>query len=109
MKLPDHTQQEIISSNALRLAAYNNLTVPVLMRLLQRCQELGFARNDAHVTPGATSVGLPVRSRSGEPILAISIGAISSRMTEERQRELVSMIRAEIETLENSIEDTAHP
>ena len=109
MKLPDHTQQEIISANARRLAAYNNLTVPALMKLLQRCQELGFALNDAQVTPGATSVGLPIRSRSGEPILAISIGAISSRMTQERQKELVSMIRAEIEALKNSIEDTAHP
>lgn len=109
MKLPDHTQQEIVRANALRLAAYNNLTVPALMKLLQRCRQLGFARNDAQVTPGATSVGLPIRSRSGEPILAISIGAISSRMTPNRQQELVAMIRAEIETLENSIEDTAHP
>lgn len=109
MKLPDRTQKEIISANALRLAEYNNLTVPALMRLLQRCQELGFARNDAQVTPGATSVGLPIRSRSGEPILAISIGAVSSRMTEERQKELVSMIRTEIKILENSIEDTTHP
>lgn len=109
MKLPDHTQQEIIFANALRLAAYNNLTVPAVMMLLQRCQELGFARNDAQVTPGATSVALPIRSRSGEPILAISVGAISSRMTEERQKELVSMLRTEIKTLEGSIEDTAHP
>jgi len=109
MKLPEQTQQEIVSANALRLSAYNNLTVPALKMLLQRCQELGFALNDAQVTPGATSVGLPIRSRSGEPILAISIGAISSRMTQERQEELVTMIRAEIEALENSIEDSAHP
>lgn len=109
MKLPAPTQREIISANALRMADYNNLTVPALMRLLQRCQELGFARNDAQVTPGATSVALPIHSRSGEPILAISIGAISSRMVEDRQKELVSMLKAEIKTLESSIEATAHP
>ncbi len=109
MKLPEQAQQEIVSANALRLAAYNNLTVPAVMKLLKRCRELGFALNDAQVTPGSTSVGLPIRSRSGEPILAISVGAISSRMTEDRQKELVSMLRVEIKTLENFIEDTGHP
>lgn len=109
MNLPEQTQQEIVSASALRLGAYNNLTIPVLMRLLKRCRERGYAVNDSQVTPGATSVGLPLRSRSGEPMLAISIGAISSRMTEMRQKELASMIREEIKTLELSVEDTAHP
>ena len=109
MKLPEQTQQEIVSANALRLSAYNNLTVPVVMKLLKRCRDLGFALNDAQVTPGSTSVGLPIRSRSEEPVLAVSIGAISSRMTRERQKELASMIRAELENLEPYIEDTAHP
>lgn len=109
MNLPEQTQQEIVSANALRFGAYNSLTVPILMRLLKRCRERGFALNDSQVTPDATSVGLPIRSRSGEPVLAISIGAISSRMTAERQNELASMIREEVEILESSIEDTAHP
>lgn len=109
MTLPDTTQEEILAANALRLAAYNNLTVPDLKVLLKRCRELGFALNDAHITPGATSVGLPIRSRSGEPLVAISIGAISSRMTEARQRQLVSLIRTEIEQLEKSLDDSIHP
>ncbi|NMG28322.1 IclR family transcriptional regulator domain-containing protein [Aromatoleum evansii] len=109
MSLPAPAVDEIVSANALRLGAYNGLTVPVLMRLLKRCRELGYALNDAHVTPGATSVGLPIRSRSGEPFLAISIGAISSRMTEERQQELVALIRAEVTILEGAVSDTARP
>ncbi|MCK9988448.1 MAG: hypothetical protein AzoDbin1_04920 [Azoarcus sp.] len=108
MTLPEHTQEEIITANALRLSAYNNLNMPELKGLLQRCREFGYALNE-NVTPGATSVGLPIRSRSGEPLLAISIGAISSRMTRERQRELVSLIRSEIDVLENSLDDRAHP
>ena len=109
MKLPEQTQQEIVSANALRLSAYNNLTVPVVLKLLKRCRDLGFALNDAQVTPGSTSVGLPIRSRSEEPVLAISIGAISSRMTRERQKELAAMIRTELEKLEPYIEEPAHP
>jgi len=109
MNLPEATQQAIVSANALRLGAYNNLNVPAVMRLLKRCRELGFALNDAQVTPGSTSLGLPIRSRSGEPVLAISIGAISSRMTKGRQKELAALIRAELENLEPYIEDTARP
>jgi DNA-binding IclR family transcriptional regulator len=109
MNLPEQIQREIVSVNALRLGAYNNLTVPVVMGLLKRCRERGYVLNDSQVTPGATSIGLPIRSKSGEPVLAISIGAISSRMTTERQNEIASMIRKEIETLELSVEDTAHP
>ena len=109
MKLPAQTQQELVAANALRLPAYNNLTVPSVMKLLKRSRELGFALNDAQVTPGSTSLGLPVRSRSGEPVLAISIGAISSRMPRERQKELAALIRTELENLEPFIEETAHP
>lgn len=101
--LPDQTVGEIISANALRLGTYNGLTVPALMGMLKRCRDLGYALNDAHITPGATSVGLPIRTRSGEPFLAISVGAISSRMTEERQEELASLIKAEIKILECSL------
>jgi DNA-binding IclR family transcriptional regulator len=109
MSLPDNTVEEVISANALRLGAYNKLTVRSLMRMVRRCKELGYALNDAHVTPGATSVGLPIRSRFDEPFLAISIGAISSRMSEKRQKELVSLIGGEVTHLEASLEGTAHP
>lgn len=109
MSLPDQTIEEVISANALRLGAYNKLTVRSLMRLVNRCKELGYALNDAQITPGATSVGLPIRSRFDEPFLAISIGAISSRMSAKRQKELVSLIGAEVAHLEASLEDTAHP
>jgi DNA-binding IclR family transcriptional regulator len=108
MNLPEPTQQEIISANALRLSAYN-LTVPIVMKLLRRCRDLGFALNDAQITKGSSSVGLPIRSRSEEPVLAISIGAISSRMTKERQKDLAAMIRVELEKLEPYIEETARP
>lgn len=109
MSLPDKTIERIVSANALRLAAYNNQTVPVLMRMLKRSQDLGYVVNDSHITPGATSVGLPIHAHSEEPYLAISIGAISSRMTEERQKKVVAMIRTEIELLEKSLGDNGRP
>lgn len=109
MSLPDDATQKILSANALRLSAYNNLTVPTLMRMLKRCKERGYAINDAQVTPGATSVGMAIQSRSEEPFLAISVGAITSRMTEERQREIGAILRTEIDQLEKKLGDHARP
>jgi len=109
MSLPDHAIAEIVSANALRLAVYNNLTVRSLMRLIKRCKELGYALNDSQITQGATSIGLPIRSRFGDPFLSISIGAISSRMSGKRRKELVSLIREEVAQLETTLERTLHP
>lgn len=109
MMLADHTVDEIINANALRLGRYGSLTVPVVQRLVSQSRELGYALNDSHITPGATSVGMAIRSQYGVPFLAISIGAISSRMGSERQRELATMLRDEIGVLERSLSETAYP
>lgn len=109
MALPEQAVQDIVAANALRLPAYNQLTAPAVLKLVKRCRKLGYALNDAHITPGATSIGLPIRTRAGEPFLAISIGAISSRMEEARQQELVALIRAETTALEPALDTSAWP
>ena len=42
-----------------------------------------------------TAIGVPILGRSGEPLGAISIAAITQRMTVERQTELAHMLRAQ--------------
>ena len=57
----------------------------------------------------ATTLGLPCVNRYGDPFAAISIGAISSRMTEERQKELVSILRKEVRVIETAMRETTQP
>lgn len=109
MPLPDEAAREVLAANALRLEAFGRLTVPALVRMLARARKLGFALNDAHITPDAISVGLALPNRFGEPFLAISIGAIASRMSESRQRELAALIRAELKELAAGVDEFAHP
>lgn len=109
MLLPEHTVEEIVNTNALRLGGYGDLTVPAVVKLVNQSRELGYALNDSHITPGATSVGMAIRSQYGVPFLAISIGAISSRMDGDRQRELAALLREEVEVLERSLSESAHP
>lgn len=109
MHLPDDAIQNIVAANAARLGAYNNLNVPALLRMVKRCQELGYALNNINLTPDALSVGVAIPSRYGDPFLAISIGAIASRMTESRQQELASLLKVEAAPLKKAVDDTAHP
>ena len=105
MPLPDTEVNAIVNANAIRLRSYNNLTVPALNGMLKRARELGYALNDNHITAGATSIGLPIISRYGQPFAAISVGAISSRMDAGRQKKVAAMLRREVKVLEQALSE----
>ena len=107
MLLPDRDVEEIVSANALRIGRYNNLTASSLMKAIARSRALGYALNDIHNTTGVTTLSLPIVNRYGHPVAAISIGAISSRMTPDRQKQLVSILRSEVRLIEKAMSETA--
>ena len=109
MLLPEQAVDEIVRANAARFGSYNNLTVPLLLKALKRSRALGYALNDIHNTTGATTLSLPIVNRYGDPFAAISIGAISSRMTDERQKELVPILRKEVRVIETAMRETTQP
>jgi DNA-binding IclR family transcriptional regulator len=108
LNLSEDAAEEIVRANARRLGSYN-LTVPVLLKMLRRSRELGYALNDSHVTAVATTLGLPIVNRYGHPFAAISMSALSSRMAPERQRELVATLREEIALIERALQDVTQP
>lgn len=109
LPLSDDAIEDIARANATRLQAFNRLTVPALLKMLRRSQQLGYALNDTHITAGATTLALPIVSRHGHPFASISMAAISSRMSQQRQLELVAILRAEIALIEKSILAQAQP
>jgi DNA-binding IclR family transcriptional regulator len=68
--------------------------------MMRRARRIGYALNDKQVTPGALSIGLPISNPYGPPYAAVSIGAIVDRMSPERQKELVEILRSEIQGCE---------
>lgn len=96
MMLPEAEAERIVLSNAPRLICHGSLTVPALLEMVRRARRLGYALNDMQATPGAISIGLPIPNRNGPPIAAVSIGAIASRMTPERQAELAADLREKL-------------
>ena len=79
------------------------------MGLIRRSKELGYALNDRQETPGAISLGLAITNPYGAPYAAISIGAIASRMSGERQKEMAAVLRTEARLLEKLLGDAARP
>ena len=107
MLLSDEAADEIVRANATRLGSHHKLTVPALQKMLKRSRQLGYALNDSHVVAGATTLGLPIVNRYGNPFAALSIAAISSRMTPPRQAELVALLRTEIAAIEKVMREQA--
>lgn len=105
LRLPEDAVDEIIRANAKRLAGFHKLTVPVLNKALQRSRKLGYALNDSHIVVGAITLGLPIVNRYGHPFAALSMAAITSRMTPPRQGELVDLLRQEIDVIERAMQE----
>ena len=103
LRLPDDAVEDIVRANAKRLAAHHKLTVPLLLKTMKRSQQLGYALNDSHIVAGATTLGLPIVNRYGHPFAAITMAAISSRMSPQRQGELVAILRAEVDSIERAM------
>ena len=109
LPLPDDAVNEIVRANAIRYVPYHDLTVPALLKALNRSRELGYAWNDSHIVVGAATLGLPIVNRYHHPFAALTIGAIVSRMTETRRRQLVAILREEVALTERAMREATQP
>src|SRR5690606_10457529 len=82
-----------------RLSSYGELDAEQVIEYWQRAQQTGYGLIGNRAVPGVTAVGLPVISETGFPIAALSVAAISSRMTPERVAEILPSLRAAVDTL----------
>jgi DNA-binding IclR family transcriptional regulator len=98
--LPDAEARRIIKVNADRLASHSDLDAGSLMAMVLDARARGYALNRGHAFPDVTGIGLPIMTRSGVPIAAISVVAIGARMTDERIASDVKLLREEIAQLE---------
>lgn len=90
--LPDGEIEKIIS---LHQHQYPKLGIQAeqVRYLVKRSRKLGYALNDGLMLKGISGIGIPIADATGQIVAAISITAISSRLTEPRARELVDMAR----------------
>ena len=69
-------------------------------------QKNGFAINQGKVVPGMSALAMPVLARNGQPVAAIAIGAIESRMTSKRIKTLlVPALQEEVRLLTTRLKE----
>lgn len=100
---PSERVKAILDTNAAQLPRYTDLGTSDLLQLVSECQGKGYVLNDAHVTPEVRAIGMPIRNRRGVALGAVSIAAISSRITDDRIPKLVHLMRVEIGRIEQAI------
>lgn len=98
--LPEEEAREITRLNSPRLSSCSDLTADALQALTRDSRARGYAIDAGHAFPEVCGVGVPIHAPSGAPIAAISISAIKSRMTNERIRQDVKLLRREIKDIE---------
>ena len=100
--LPSAEVERIIKHNARLLAAYNSTSAEKLLMQVEQARKLGYVVREGSVV-GARAIGMAIRNRFGEPFAALSISAISSRMTKERHPELTALLKSEVRAVEKRL------
>lgn len=99
MPLPLEEVEQIVHANAPRLYQAGNLTSRKLLDMVKRARDMGYAVVEDAVVKGVTVVSLPFGPPGSVPAAAISVATVVSRMPVARQKEVVSLLRDEINTL----------
>lgn len=100
--LSEEEIRQIVGANAPRLSEYG-LTPAGLMAQVKNAQRHGYAVREAPTLAGVRSIGQALHNQSGIPFAALSISAISSRMTDKRVAELAALLKNETRLVEKQL------
>ena len=91
--LDDATVDAIIARNSDRLEHYGGMSARELRRLVDNTRARGYAVVGNHAVRGAVGVACALCDADGQPLLSLSVTAITDRMPALRQREIAQLLR----------------
>lgn len=80
-----------------------SLSMDLILRLADEARTRGWAKTSNFAVQGVTGVGVALIDDQGRPFGAISVGAISLRMTPERAPQVAEMIKRTVAKLEQLV------
>jgi len=105
--LSDEGVEEALAANADVLAEkYPPFSPPVLRNLVQDTRTRGYALNPGMLLSDSWAIGVPIRGSDGKPVGALSIAATESRLTPERQLEIVPLLKKEASWIETRLNES---
>ena len=104
--LPDAEIELVLRSYGKAFAErYPLLTREVICGLIGDARRKGYALNPGLVFPGSWGIGVAIHDAHGDPIAALSIAAIESRMTEDHQAQLAPALSEEARLIETRLHE----
>ncbi|MFC4278544.1 IclR family transcriptional regulator [Achromobacter aloeverae] len=101
--VPLEEQAHIIERIAPSLDRYRNLTVEDLAAACAQAREARMAVIRNRLNLGVSAVGLPLRNAAGQPVAALSVAAMSQRVTTRRIPMLADQLRAAVAQAETAL------
>lgn len=99
--LPDDEVERVLSENRPILETqYPAYSIDLIRDDIARSRDQGYALNPGRIVAGSWGLGVAVRFPDGRVAGALSLAAIDSRMTLDRQPELVRLLKAEAERVD---------
>ncbi|RZL53585.1 MAG: IclR family transcriptional regulator [Variovorax sp.] len=95
--LPEAEAERIVEINAARYGKFGAVDPQSLRAALRQSRATGYAFLDSAATPGTAAVGIAFPPEN--PIAAISVAAISSRLGPERRLAVAAIIRKQVDVL----------
>ena len=109
--MPPQEASAVTAANAAELAEnYPNLTPDWILEQAELVRRRGgVAVNEGTVVPESWAIGIAVPDGSGEPAMALSIAAISSRLGPDRQARLAILLKEEAARLAPTLRRSEAP
>lgn len=82
-----------------QIGVYGGLTREILVDLVQESRRRGYAISTNFAVAGVTSIGVPIRDRTGALLGAISVSAITARM-QPREAMVIRTMQREVTAIE---------
>ncbi|TCV70078.1 IclR family transcriptional regulator [Neorhizobium sp. R1-B] len=102
--LPDAEVAAIIDRiEGVVAAQYPGYSPEIIGRDVARTREQGYALNPGRVIANSWGIGMAILLPDGRLAGALSIAAIDSRMNEMRQKELMALLRQEVERVQGKL------
>jgi DNA-binding IclR family transcriptional regulator len=102
MGLPDEEVRQIVARSAQRLNEHRLKPASVLANI-RKARELGHGYSRGYGYPGISGLALPLRNLHGALLGAISVTAISSRMTRDHRHTVLTVLQREIDNLQKHL------
>lgn len=99
----DEFVSRAIAANAAAVKATWGFASAELSEFVEETRRKGFAYNPGRVAPGMTAIGVPILGANGDAVAALGVGAITSRMTQERSANIVTWMLEEAREIEASL------